>query len=65
MNWISVFDNLPENEEDVLICCKFQDLGSFASVGFYDTYKNKWYTDLPNESFEITHWAKLPELPEN
>ena len=59
MEWISVKDELPKNNDDVLIfatdCC---------SVGFINRYNNdKWCVDCAD--LKPTHWMPLPKPPKN
>lgn len=57
MEWISVKDRLPENDNMVII---------WGGIGFY--MNANWYT-LTGTSFprkiewEVTHWMPLPKPP--
>ncbi len=69
MEWISVRDELPGNEEKVLVC----DEDSNMVVGCYGSTRNgpcwrigndevSWDFDY-NLDYNVTHWMKLPEPP--
>lgn len=77
MEWISVKDRLPENDEDVLVY-HWDDrhicVGCFdeSRVSFYiESDGTKFYTDCGWETDipwaqkgQVTHWMPLPEAPE-
>ena len=55
MNWISVKDRLPENDDDVLVVASDCSM----SVGWWDGY---WRHDMHPNSI-LTHWGELPTPP--
>jgi len=73
--WIAIDDRLPNENEDVLLCCND---GSYM-IGFYKREKTQMYQRKPypikwkseylvdDEMDEIifTHWMPLPKPPEN
>ncbi|HMG14876.1 MAG TPA: DUF551 domain-containing protein [Saprospiraceae bacterium] len=78
MEWISVEDRLPENDEDVLVyhADDFHiTVGSFEkdNVSFYiESDGSKFYTDSGWETEipwaqkgGVTHWMPLPESPKD
>lgn len=76
MNWISVKDSLPENEDMVLIFPEpdFDESGRKV-LGYYAKYdggtngvkKNNWYClDTQGNDVQlecVTHWIPLPNRP--
>lgn len=76
MEWVSVKDKLPENDEDVLVYHLEDDhitVGYFESenVSYYIqsdgskfyTYSG-WETEIPwAQKGEVTHWMPLPDKP--
>lgn len=62
--WVSVKDQLPEKEIDILICCDGK-----VKFGIYseDVYGDKFYTTNFEQFLNVenvTHWMPLPEQPE-
>lgn len=53
--WISMKDRLPNTDDYYLVC----DANSLEAprIAYYDT-SSGWY------DCAVTHWMKLPELPE-
>jgi len=60
MEWISVNDKLPENEEEVLV---YDNWCSAHIVCFYKD--GKWLETWMNTEIEdaVKYWMKLPEPP--
>lgn len=59
VEWISVHDRLPEEETKVLVCRDWQ----YIEIGY--VWMDDWFTWENNEVIPfVTHWAELPELPE-
>jgi len=56
--WISVEDELPEIDNEVLFLCEY---GTF--LGFFDS-GNIWVANGLGEVFDVTHWIPIPPLPE-
>ena len=58
--WISVEDELPENNHDVIVWN--YDCGM---CGYYVSKTQKWmgYTAYESEEVYVTHWQPLPEPP--
>lgn len=58
--WISVFDRLPDDDEDVLVFNPRDGIG----IGEYDPEKEEWtcYYDWA-PMWMTTHWMHLPESP--
>lgn len=59
MNWISVKERLPQDEESVLVWgC------GFIEIGWYDASDKCWCTDdFDYDDDQVTHWMPLPEPP--
>ncbi len=81
LNWISVKDRLPEKNGQYLVVKVYFGFKRIAVVNFatnlyaidkydfHDAQRPGWY-DMDDEAgyYEwtgITHWAELPELPED
>ena len=68
MEWISVEDELPDEENYVLIRYTFKRNGnSYTCIAFRQKAHRCWYDDsgdltIPNR--EVTHWQPLPPPPE-
>lgn len=63
MNWVKVKDGLPKPNEDnssdwVLV----YDKNMGISIDYYDYDFEEWIQDI---GFKITHWAELPEPPQD
>lgn len=77
MEWISVKDQIPEPEVDVLTCCVShgKTIGGFVNrypegEKYMAVDQRVRWADLPNPSFrsdrflgKVTHWMPLPALP--
>jgi len=50
--WISVKDRLPDNSDDVLICCTGWDGMRSVEWGWYRTDMKEWVANNPEESKE-------------
>ena len=66
MEWISVNERLPEEDEDVLVMTAE---GKFASGGMHVASLDEdgvWYPSHGDgwEFPDVTHWMPLPEPPE-
>lgn len=72
MQWISVDDRLPDNNDKVIVCClsEISDYGypydykDACEMGFYE--KDQWYSDNPDDMDvldNVTHWMPLPGPP--
>jgi len=63
--WISVKDELPESELDVLVRMPFIGLDDLFAVCNYSN--GCWWdyrgSTLPHNGYVITHWMPLPEPP--
>ena len=60
IEWISVNDKLPEEEEKVLVCIDWERIETAY------LYLNTWYdwaNNYPVVGGSASHWAELPELP--
>lgn len=57
--WISVKDELPPDQEEVLVC-------TLAKNGVQNIDKGYWAIDhfIHRGRSQVTHWMPLPELPE-
>lgn len=66
MNWISVKDRLPEDEEAVLVYYRFDDESKMSFYGILTYYVYDPYPHWQHEStgLKVTHWMPLPEPPE-
>ena len=78
MEWISVKDRLPDDEQEVLVIAHGWD-GRLVYVGSHKRVEaqKSWLTGITNKSSEwslwgwsylkepmVTHWMPLPEPPE-
>ena len=65
MEWISVKDRLPKNDNYVLVCYHFENEPSKSYIGLsnYYVFSNKPRWRHENKGTVVTHWAKLPKLP--
>ena len=78
MNWISVKDRLPDDEQEVLVIAHGWD-GRLVYVGSHKRVEpqKSWLTGITNKSSEwslwgwsylkepiVTHWLPMPEPPE-
>lgn len=73
--WISVNDRLPIEEAKAHEqewpgeYCEFLvmiEKGSLPTTLYYDLEENEWFrinTALERETYEVTHWMPLPQLP--
>ena len=64
MEWISVKDELPKNEDDVLV--HYHPFGWLPEIFIGFLEGGKWISQegLPFSSQEsLTHWMPLPEPP--
>lgn len=67
MEWISVKDNLPKRDEDVLIHCKSEPvkypngiyIGHLSNTEDEPTWQNEDYETMDG----VTHWMILPNPP--
>lgn len=57
-DWISVKDELPEIEDNYLVCL----VNGHICVGFYIS-ETFWSAGYYSNSLEVTHWMSLPEPP--
>lgn len=71
MEWISVKDRLPEEEEQVL-CLSSKNEFFTAYYTRMTTNYEPWYVDIWNsglccgkEPFDTIYWMPLPELPKD
>ena len=62
MEWISVKDRLPNDEEDYLIIYLGWDDLIFHKVLYYCKTEKVWYDNNMDE-YIVTHWQPLPEPP--
>lgn len=70
-DWIKVTDRLPENDDDVLVCFHYYDVGwhDCTTVGYCEYVNNKeirrreWMIDWDDADMVITHWMPIV-LPE-
>ena len=56
--WINVKDRLPDNSNDVLICCAGWDGMHSVEWGWYRTDMKEWVAG------NVTHWMPFPDPPE-
>lgn len=66
MEWVSVKDRLPEQDEQCLCCYRFRDEGMrFIGVLTYFAADNEphWQHEKGVNGLRVTHWIPLPELP--
>ncbi len=65
MNWISVKDELPENDDQVLVYNEKDgiSLGEYSvdSVSEYSCGWQTYYSWAPSES--VSYWMPLPKFP--
>ena len=66
MKWISVYDGLPENDDDKFIqciVCRCTGLGKQVFHAMFNP-KTGYFQQLSFERLgEITHWMELPKPP--
>lgn len=55
--WISVEDDLPEKDTEVMV----YDKGGLFGTAYYD--RVGWHSS--NTCYRITHWMPLPKLPKD
>ena len=70
MNWISVKDRLPDDEEAVLIYWGF-DFGKglegeeyYAIAQYICSEPKPYWSEHDKDTMVVTHWMPLPEPPE-
>lgn len=56
--WISIKDKLPNNSTYVLVCVNYENF-LFNDVDIYYKETNEFLNNKNN----VTHWMKLPDLP--
>lgn len=58
--WISVRENVPEDQEEVLVCTRSKN-------GCRNIDKGYWSIDhfIHRGTAEVTHWRPLPKFPED
>ena len=66
--WISVKDELPENDCEVLAHIEHNDKEALASVLYFSKTKNQFYMFDINKGprlsvSNVTHWMPIPKLP--
>ena len=61
MEWIDIEKELPEYDEDVLICSEYEGCSVASRCKDVDG-SDKWITEIFVVCFP-THWMELPELP--
>ena len=62
--WIPVEERLPEENAEVLCCCKMQKGDVYYTLGV--NYRNGWSFDndpYAEHDQTVTHWMPLPEPP--
>ncbi len=64
VKWISVYDDLPDEDDVVLIFSTDRTIG--INVGGHND--GEWSIMVPNETYAVTvegvtHWSYLPETP--
>lgn len=68
--WISVKDQLPEAEEEVLVTVRNKkESYCYVDIAVYSLFSDSWVDEdffglfdfQGGEDFEVTHWMKLPE----
>ena len=55
--WISVEDDLPENNVDVYYTCN----GKYYGIGAYSKELKKWHVG-EDEIYHVTHWMEIPKI---
>lgn len=58
--WISVEERLPENDVDVLVYDRLDEIG----VCQYSSVLRKFFGDVEGTYAEVTYWMPLPKVPE-
>jgi len=58
MEWISITDRLPAEEQRVLVCSQSNGL----HIAYLDLWR-QWRDADDNPGKKITHWTPLPEPP--
>lgn len=57
--WISVKDELPEGQEDVL--CYSNKNGGYFFIGYMSHNQDYWCQDGMLHCYDVTHWMPLVE----
>jgi hypothetical protein len=57
MEWISVKDRLPENDDTVII---FLTTHKESWVGNYD---KRWMVEEVGTVYDVSHWMPMPKAP--
>lgn len=57
--WISVKDELPEGQEDVL--CYSNKNGGYFFIGYMSGNREYWCKDGMMHCYDVTHWMPLIE----
>jgi hypothetical protein len=64
MDWISVGERLPEDEQNVLLANS--RLGGLPSTGWYEKALGFFlHWNFANVVVVVTHWMPLPETPKD
>ncbi len=63
MDWISIKNGLPEDNDDVII---YWPRWKLVCVGHYDKTDDSWRMDYDESSneIEVTHWMPFPPPPQ-
>ena len=62
MKWISVKDNLPNNEGDYLCYVKGHGIRIRRFSEWITGSRKRWWVNA-SETTKVTHWMPLPEPP--
>lgn len=68
MNWISVGDRLPDNNNNVLVCVNGDYVYGGCYIGHYNHRYNGWFIHYDKEHIpvgwhRVTHWLPIPKTP--
>ena len=62
IQWVSVYDRVPDTTRIVLVA---YGGGTIVAVGRMRLHDRVWFLVYGGDSVEVTHWAELPEPPED
>lgn len=64
MNWISVKDRLPENDDPILVVSEGKIMSAYYECD-EDFFLDDFFREHSHQClYNVTHWRPLPELPD-
>jgi hypothetical protein len=61
IGWISVKDNLPEENKWVFVCVDMQGIPQCVGMGYLKN--GEWCDDENDNGFCVDYWMPIPKLP--